>query len=395
MSKPLAVEVAIPKAFRDLVKKKARYKGYYGGRGSAKSHSFAASLLLKGFNDRLRILCCREIQRSIKSSVKQLLDDKIKEMKLERFYNSTETYILGTNGTMFLFAGLRTNPETVQSYEGVDIAWIEEAHKVSERSLEILRPTVRRKGSEIWASWNPEHDSDPIDRMLRQEPPPGSIVKKVSFRDNPFFPDDLRREMEYDYRRDIDKYHHKWEGEYRQVSEARIFHNWTINEFDTPEKARFFFGADWGFANDPTVLIRCYIDRNKLYIDREAYQVGCEIDKIPDLFDKVPGARKWPVRADSARPETISYLNKRGWNIRSSKKGKGSVEDGIEYLKSFDIVVHPRCTHTIEELTHYCYKVDRQTDEIIPVPEDENNHVIDSLRYAMESHRRKGTWGPA
>lgn len=402
-----AARFQIPEAFRELPIESARYKGFHGGRGSAKSHSFAQALVILGAQQPRRILCCREIQRSIRDSVKRLLDDTIERKGLSGFYDSTETEIRGANGTLFLFSGVRTNPEMVQSLEAIDIAWIEEAHRVSRRSLEILIPTIRQPGSEIWASWNPNDESDPIDAMLRgPNPPSRSIVRKVSWRDNPFFPDVLREEMEWDLRRDPDKHAHVWEGHYRQISEARVFRNWRVEEFSTPTDVRLLFGADWGFANDPTVLIRCWLDGSTLYVDREAYKIGCEIDKTPALFDQVPGARGWskerskyvpgwPVRADSARPETISYMRRHGFNIRAAKKGKGSVEDGVEYLKSFDIVVHPLCRHTIDELTHFRYKIDKHTDEVLPVLQDANNHVVDALRYATESIRRRGAWGPA
>lgn len=117
--------------------------------------------------------------------------------------------------------------------------------------------------------------------------------------------------------------------------------------------------------------------------------VGCEIDQLPDLFDRVPDSRKWFITADSARPETISYMQKHGYpKINPAIKGSKSVEEGVEFLKSFDIVVHPRCIHTIQELTLYSYKVDPLTDKVLSVLEDKHNHVIDALRYACEGARR-------
>ena len=151
------------------------------------------------------------------------------------------------------------------------------------------------------------------------------------------------------------------------------------------------FGADWGFAIDPTVLIRCHIIGRKLYIDYEAHMVGCEITDTPTLFHTIPESEKWPIVADSARPETISYMRKNGFpKIMPAIKGPKSVEDGIEWLKSFDIVVHPRCKHTIEELRLYSYKTDPMTNQVIPILADKDNHLMDALRYACESARRTG-----
>jgi phage terminase large subunit len=127
-----------------------------------------------------------------------------------------------------------------------------------------------------------------------------------------------------------------------------------------------------------------------MYIDHEAYAVGCEIDNTPDLFDTVPGSRKWKITADSARPETISYMQRNGFKIVGAKKGNGSVEDGINFLLNFDIIVHPRCKHVIDEFTHYSWKVDKRTDEVLPVLADDHNHMIDAVRYALESSRRSG-----
>jgi phage terminase large subunit len=168
-----------------------------------------------------------------------------------------------------------------------------------------------------------------------------------------------------------------------------VFRNWRIEEFDTPADATHRLGADWGFASDPTVLIRCHIIGRTIYVDHEAYRVGCEIMDTPDLFLTVPDSEKWPIVADSARPETISHMRKHGFpKIMPAVKGPKSVEEGVEWLKSHDIVVHPRCQHTIDELTCYSYKTDALTGQILPVLADRDNHLIDALRYACEASRR-------
>lgn len=373
-----------------------RYVAVKGGRGSAKSRSVATALILRSAAKPLRILCAREIQKSIKDSVKRLLDDEITRTGLNNFFVSTDTEIRGKNGSLFLFSGLRTNPESVKSMEGIDICWVEEAQTVSQKSLDILIPTIRKPNSQIFFTWNPNQDSDPVDSMFSQEiMPPDSRLVHVNFTENPWFPDVLKKEMEYDKSRDIDKYLHVWEGQYLTNSETRVFKNWTIDEFDAPPDAIHRFGADWGFAVDPTVLVRCHIIGRTLYIDYEAYMVGCEITNTPELFLTVPESEKYPIVADSARPETISYMRKNGFpKIMAAVKGAKSLEEGIEWLKSYDIVVHPRCKHTIDELTHYSYKKDPLTEKILPVLEDKNNHVIDALRYACESVRRTANSKP-
>lgn len=343
-----------------------------------------------GANRPLRILCGREIQKSIKTSVKQLLEDKIKLLGLSWFYDVTLTEIIGLNGTKFLFEGLRTNPESIKSMEGIDIVWVEEASTVSQASIDLLVPTIRKPGSELWFSWNPRKKNDPVDAMFRGSAgaPPNTISFNVNFADNPWFPDVLRQEMEWDKRRDPAKYAHIWLGHYQLNSEATVFKNWRVDELFVPPDARPYYGGDWGYSVDPTVLIRAYLFDRTLYVDCEAYRIGCEIDHTPALFDTVPGSRRWPITADSSRPETISYMRRQGFDIKPAKKGANSVEDGIEFLKSHDIVVHPKCLHTIDELTHYSWKTDRLTEEVLPVLADDHNHVIDALRYALEGTRR-------
>lgn len=407
----------LPFAFREL-RDPYRYKVFHGGRGGAKSHSFAQELVLRGHKQPLRWLCAREIQKSISASVKQLLEDKIKEAHLgpvedggNGYYKITDRAITGGDGrTEFLFAGLRTNPDSVKSMEGLDGAWVEEANNVSRRSWDLLTPTIRKEGSEIWASFNRRHKTDPVDSMfLGGTPPPRSLVRKVGWQDNPWFPAVLHEQMMWDKSRDRDKWLHVWGGEPVIRSEARVFQNWRTEDIDDqiPENCIPRLGADWGFSIDPTVLIECYVWGTTLYFRREAYKVKCKIDETPALFAGTdtrepprwsnvfvhPGLQavrdNHRIVADSARPETVAYMKDRGFNIISARKGAGSVEEGVEFMKSYDIVVHPDCVQTADELTFYSYKEDPLTDEVLPVLADRDNHVIDAARYSLESVRKK------
>lgn len=337
----------------------------------------------------LRVLCAREVQKSIADSVKRVLDDDIERMGLGHFFDSTLSEIRTAIGGLFIFAGLKSNIASVKSTEGVDICWLEEADTISQHSIDVLIPTIRKDGSELWFSWNPDSEKDPVDKMFRgATPPPDAIVRKVTWEDNPWFPSVLQKEMEWDRGRDPEKYAHIWLGEYVKNSEARVFRNWKIDTFEVPKGARPYYGGDWGFAVDPTCLVRCWIVGRTLYIDKEAYEVGCPIDKTPVLFDKVDGAKKWPITADSARPETIDYMRRHGYpHIQGARKGPGSLEDGVEFLKSFDIIVHPDCRHASDELGAYSYKTDKLTGEVLPALEDKKNHVIDAIRYALEGMR--------
>lgn len=378
--------IEIPKVFKPLFTP-SRYKVFYGGRGSGKSTAFAMALLIMARHKPLRILCAREFQSSIKDSVKQLLDDCIDRFQWGDFFHSTRESITGLNGSYFTFSGIRSNPHKIKSMEGIDYCWIEESNTASNDSLDLIIPTIRKSGSEIWLSFNPQQKTDPVYQRFIIEKRDDAIVVKANYSENPFFPDVLKAELEYDKTHDYGKYLHVWEGEPVQRSEALVFKNWRIDDsFECPRNEPLYFGADFGFANDPTTLTRCWVNLKDrlIFIDYEAYGIGVEIDDTPQLFDSVPEARRFKITADSARPETISYLNRNGFNVVGARKGAGSVEEGIKFLQSYTIIVHSRCKHTIDELNTYSYKTDRVTGEILPILEDKNNHTIDSLRYALE-----------
>lgn len=385
------LQILTPPVFAPLLES-ARYKGAWGGRGSGKSWHFANALIERCLMaPETRWACIREVQRSLDQSVKRLLEDSIQRLGVGRQFRILNTHIETGREGRIIFQGMQNHTaESIKSLEGYHGAWVEEAQSLSQRSLDLLRPTIRTEGSELWFSWNPRFPTDPVDKFLRADPPPDSVVVKATYKDNPWLPPVLAAEMAWDRARDPEKYAHIWLGEYERHSEARVFKNWTVREFDTPERVTFYFGADWGFATDPTVLVRCFIAGRELFVDREVYKVGCEIVDTPALFDTLDGgmARQWPIVADSARPETISHMQRHGYHrMVKAKKGPGSVEEGVKFLQNYNLVVHPRCQHTIDELTMYSYERDKLTGTVLPLLEDKKNHVIDALRYAVESLR--------
>lgn len=377
MSEPANIQ--LPPWSKPLFKNGDEYKYFaiHGGRGSGKSRSLATILLVKAAQAKHRVLCCREVQKSIKDSVKKLLDDEIDRLGWRSGFKSTETSIRCQNGSEFIFMGLAHNPDSVKSTEGITLCWVEEAQTLSQGSISTLIPTIRQPGAQIFFTWNPKSIKDPVDAMFRgDETPPRSFVRQVNYTDNPWFPDVLREEMEYDKKRDRGKYLHVWEGQYLERSNANVFQDWRVEPFETPEDAFLRYGCDWGFSVDPTVLIRCFTIGRKLYFDYEAYKVGCDIDDTPALFAEVPDSDKWPIIADSASPERISYMRKHGYpKMMKAKKGQKSVEEGIEFMRSHEIIVHPRCKHMAEELALYKYKIDPVTEEVTNVLEDKNNHL--------------------
>ena len=389
-----AIPLKLPNKFKEIFDP-YRYKIFYGGRGSGKSWSVATALIVLAMNRELRILCAREIQNSLNDSVMKLLLDTINRLDLGEYFTCTKNEIICTlTGSHFFFTGLYRNISKIKSYEAIDICWIEEGANVSKESLNDLFPTIRKEGSEIWITFNPHNVDDPVYDTFIAHTRPDSLVVKVNADDNPWFPETLRKERAYDKEFNPDRYAWIWEGECLANSEAQIFHSsFLVKSFETPEDADFLVGADWGFATDPTAMIRGFIHDNYLYLDREVYGYGVTYEGLPALLDYMLPDKRWPVTADSARPDTIDYLNRKGYNIKGSKKGKGSIIDGIERLKGFKhIFIHPSLIHTIEEFRMYQYKINKHTGDILPVPEDKNNHIIDALRYATEGINPKASF---
>ncbi len=387
------IDIAFPQWFTPYWQP-ARYKIAHGGRGSGKSWQFARALIVLSLQKKIRILCARELQNSIQESVHHLIADQIDVMGLAAMFSVREKSIQSVTGAEFLFKGVRgmkNNAAQLKSLEGVDICWIEEGQTISRASLETLTPTIRKPGSEIWITFNPDQEDDPVYR-LAMNPPPGSIVRQVNWYDNPWFPPDLDQERRWLQQTDPNAYAHVWEGRCRQYTDAQVLHGkWRIGSF-TPEPDWHgpYFGADWGFARDPTVLVKVWIADNQLYVEQEAWGIGVEIDRLPALFDKLAGARNHVIRADNSRPETISYLKRQGFRIQGAAKWTGSIEDGIGFLRGFDVItIHPRCRHAAEEARLYSYKVDALTGDILPRIEDRHNHVWDAVRYALEPLIRK------
>lgn len=382
--------IELPQKLAWLFSGKARYRGAHGGRGSGKSFNFAKMAAIRGVVEPLRVLCCREIQNSIKdSSMAEVIRAIDSEPWLTDHYEYGKGYIEGRNGTDFLFKGLARNAKAIKSTARVKIAWVEEAEDVSEPSWRSLIPTIREPDSEIWVTWNPEREDSATNQRFIAHQPSNAKIVQLNYMDNKWFPPELEQERLDDLRRDPDMYRHIWLGETITRTDAQVFNKrWRVEAFDdrlSQLAKRFYFGADFGFARDPATLIRFFIIDNRLFIDQEAWGVGVELDEMPDFYDRVPESRKWPIKADCARPETISYLRRKGFRIAGAKKWQGSVEDGITHLKGYDeIVIHERCVRTAAEFSKYSYKVDKNTDEVLPIIIDKWNHCVDAIRYGLD-----------
>jgi phage terminase large subunit len=365
-----------------------RYKGARGGRGSGKSHFFAELLVESMVMDaNLQSVCIREIQKSLKFSAKKLIEDKIRSLNVSHMFDITINEIRRIGGEgIVIFQGMQDHTaDSVKSLEGFNVCWVEEAQSLSKRSMELLLPTIRAPGSEIWFGWNPENDYDPVDLLFNGDDEDCTCVH-VNFNQNPFCPDELKAEAKRHAKANPDTYDHVWLGGYNKKSDAQIFNSKYVSyEFEPEKYWEPLHGLDWGFANDPTTAVRCYVNDNKLYVRYECGKIGLELNDTGGyISDRIPDAEKYVIRADCARPESISHVRRWLPKMEACKKWPGSVEDGVEHMRSYEeIIIHPSCTETLNEFRKYSYKIHKQSGDILPDIVDKFNHYIDAIRYAL------------
>jgi len=407
----------------DLYYKKKRYKIVWGGRGSAKSWGVAEALVRLTAALPIRVLCTREYQNTIKDSSHKLLKDTIERLGMTTWFTVTDTSIKSRTGAEFIFKGLHANEEGIKSTEGIDICWVEEAQTVTSASWKSLIPTIRGDEAEIWVTFNLLTEDDATFQRMVVRPMENAghdlnecltmtsfenrryIIHKLNYDSNPYFPQVLREEMEEDREADFHMYEHVWLGMPLRVSNAIVLNGkYKVEDFDDElwrSADRLLLGADFGFAQDPSTLIRAFIiEKGKerhLYIEHEAYGTGIELDEMKEFYASVPGSNEWPIKADGARPETISHMRRQGFAISAAEKWDGSVKDGVAYLRGFTMIhIHTRCVNTAREARLWRYKVDKhQVDEkgqpmVLPVLVDKNNHTWDGIRYSLDGYITRG-----
>jgi phage terminase large subunit len=374
----------------------ARYRGAWGGRGSGKTRGFALMSAVRAYmfaeaGVSGTVLCAREYMNSLEDSSMEEIKQAIRETPwLNDYFEIGERFIRTKNRRVdYTFCGLRHNLDSIKSKARVLIAWVDEAEGVSEIAWQKLLPTVRENDSEVWCTWNPELDGSPTDTRFRKKAPAEARVVELNYTDNPWFPAVLELERKSDYDRlDPQTYSWVWDGAYRENSDAQVFSNkYRIAEFEPGSDWHGpYDGLDFGFAQDPTAAVRCWVHADCLWIEREVGKVGLELDDTAKFVaDKIEEFGRRTVRADNARPESISYLKRHGMPaIEAVTKWPGSVEDGISHMRSYkEIVIHTRCREVQREFRMYSYKVDRLTGDIKTVVVDAWNHYIDAIRYAL------------
>jgi phage terminase large subunit len=386
-----------------------RYKVAYGGRGSGKSWGAAISLLALGAQKPLRILCAREFQNSISDSVHALLADQIRKLGLDGFYEVQNTAIYGKNGTEFLFAGLKHNVTKIKSFEGVDICWVEEAQTTSKSSWDVLIPTIRKDGSEIWITFNPELDTDETYKRFVVAPPSNAKTVKVNYSDNPWFPEVLREEMEDLKARDVDAYLNVWEGNTRQVLDGAVYakelrkaqEDNRIKDVLIDKSIPVSTFWDLGWADMTSIWFVQTVSGGEVRVI-DFYQ---DCQKPIDFYTALLQTKGYTYR-DHWLPHDAEHKNMTGRSTKEIIEGMGlpvritpklSIADGINAARMlmnrcyFD---QTKCAEGLQALRHYRYAVDPDTKMFSDKPlHDQHSHAADAFRYvAVGLDERPNDW---
>lgn len=386
-----AVDIRVPEYLTPLwTVGQYEHFALFGGRGGAKSHGIAEPIIGHSCQREERVVCGRQYQNSIRDSVKELLEQKIYKMGMAAFWKTTERELENVvTGSRVSFIGMDRNPESAKSLEGCTIFWGEEAQTFTRRSVELIIPTIRAAGSRMYWGWNPRFRDDPVDEMFRGgNPPEKSYIAHVGYQDNPWFyqtrmPSELRRMRRANPKRAA----HIWDGGYDENPDAAIFTNIFVGRPEyIPEKAIPRFGLDFGFSSDPNALIKSYLleEWDTIYIAQEAYAHKLATRHLPDMLDSVTESRDYPIIGDSSRPETIEALCNAGFNVLPSKKGPGSVKNGLTWMQGYKLLIDPDCPNFLYEAQRYKWKED-PNGKPLPMPENhQQDHGIDAVRYGHE-----------
>lgn len=389
------LDVRVPPKLRDMftaARTDYRWRVLRGGRGSGKSFTVAKMAAIWGAIEPLRILCTREYQNSIKQSFHAELKSAIEaEPWLAAQYDVGIDYLRHkTNGTEFMFAGLRTNISSIKSMAQIDLCVVEEAETVPHASWRDLVPTIRAAGSGFIVIYNPRRrDSWVAQTFDTAKLPPRTCLVDINFNDNPWFPAPLDEQRLHDLEAlDPALYAHIWEGAYYENSDAQVFAGKVAvqNFKPSPDWDGPYYGGDFGFSQDPTAAVEVWIGDGNLYIHREAVKIALELDDTASFVcENIPGFDSLTSRWDCARPESISHLKRHGMpKATAVTKWAGSVEDGIQYIRSFkQIIIHPQCANMQREARLYSYKIDRLSGDVTNVLVDAENHCWDAVRYAL------------
>jgi len=379
--------IKIPIEYKPLFNTDWREAAVYGGRYSLKSHTVARYLLIRARQEKTRVLCCREFQNSIADSSHQLLSDLIKKYELNDFEITNSSIKNKLNNSEFIFKGLYGNEQSIKSIEDIDVAWVEEAQTVSEKSIEVLTPTIRKPNSKIIYTYNRLLEEDPIHKRLVIEGRPDTLIINCNYDTAAkygWIPDVILKEIEDDKKNRPSLYKHKWLGEPIN-QEAKIYKDWNIIR-EIPHEARLIRrGLDFGYSIDPTVLEDIYEYNGGYIIDERLYQKGLSNKGIADFIKNLSDSEVLVI-ADSAEPKSIDEIASYGVNIIGATKGQGSVNQGIQYVKGLKISLTKRSAKTIKAYNNYLWKINPKTGEFMTIPDDtihEWSNPMDAIRYGF------------
>lgn len=412
------------KPLKGLLQNK-RHTVLHGGRAGGKSHTVALYLLSLAYRFPVKILCIREVQLSIRDSVHALLKSKIDFLpEFQEFFEVYEAEIRGRNGSLFTFRGMRReSSHSIKSYEGYEIAWAEEASALSRRSIDLLIPTIRKENSRLVWSLNPDEAEDPVYIDFVQEDREDTERAETLYTDNPFNSETVHEMAERDRAVDLAKYRHIWLGGLRERGRGQIFPDYVVrpdiplsdlpfrsakhrksygnllsSKFEREHgKGSVFCGLDWGHSgeNHPTHVVFGWLapSESKIIIIFEYRGVDKTLDDLArEIPETIPilRARYIPIWADNSRPESIAHLKARGLHVKGAPKGPGSVEDGIEKLRSTRIEICANCTETIKDFSRYSWKLDAN-EEPTGQPEKKHDHGPDATRYGVHRYIKHGS----
>lgn len=383
----------IPAEYKRLFDDDWREAAVFGGRYSLKSHTVARVLLIRARLAKKRIACFREFQNSIADSSHQLLADLIDLYDLKEFKVTDNAIINRINGSDFLFKGLRHNEQSVKSIEGIDIAWVEEAQTISEQSIDVLTPTVRKPGSQIIYTYNRLKTEDPVHKRLVNEGRPNTLILNVNYDialKYGWMPDVIRLEMEDDKLNRPNLYRHKWLGEPNNL-EGRIYKDWKIIP-EVPHEARLVRrGLDFGYANDPASVVDLYYYNGGYIAAERLYRRGMKNNDLGAFLQNLEEPSTL-IMADSAEPKSIAEVSEYNVPIVGvQKKGSGKqsyLNHSIDYVQQQRISVTAASKKLIEEYEDYLWATDKDGKTLL-VPEGGKDHALDALRYAFDGLRPK------
>jgi phage terminase large subunit len=379
-------EIVIPIEYKQLFEDWWREAAVYGGRYSMKSHTIARYLLIRAREKKTRVGCFREFQNSMADSSHKLLSDLINEYGLKDFTVTDNSIVNTINGSDFIFKGLHRNEQGIKSIEGIDIAWVEEAQTVSNTSIEILTPTVRKAGSKIIYTYNRLTENDPVHNRLVTEGRPNTLVLNINYTvadKYGFLPDVIKNEIEDDKKNRPNVYKEKWMGE-PQMLESKIYKDWAIVD-SIPHEARLErYGLDFGYSNDPTAIVAIYYYNGGYILDEITFKKGLLNKQIADILK---GEKEALIIADSAEPKSIDEIKSYGLLIQGADKGKDSIVNGINTVQEQRISVTRRSTNIINEYRNYLWKTDKD-GKILNVPEGGFDHSLDAVRYGISSLKK-------